>query len=47
MYEKPTLIPVGKGEEVILGVMNAGYDLDATYAMGGSEFADDTDSLES
>lgn len=41
MYEKPTLIPVGSANEVILGIAFAGFDLDGTSITGGSEFEND------
>jgi hypothetical protein len=46
MYETPKLISVGKGENVILGVMNSGWDIDGLYIQGGGEFSDDLDANE-
>jgi hypothetical protein len=41
MYEKPNLNRVGNAEDVILGIMNMGSDIDGTYVSGQDEFAFD------
>lgn len=45
MYEKPNLTLVGDAQEVILGIMPAGADLDTTYMDSQDEFAVDPDDL--
>lgn len=46
MYEKPNLNLVGNAQEVILGIMSVGGDLDATWMNGQDEFAFDGDDLD-
>jgi hypothetical protein len=41
MYEKPRVNRVGNAEEVILGVIDFGSDLDMTWVTGQDEFASD------
>jgi hypothetical protein len=43
MYEKPNLICVGEAQEVILGLVDLGPDLDHTWMDGQDEFAFDAD----
>jgi hypothetical protein len=43
MYETPTLIEVGKADEVILGIASWGDDLDGHIIIQDSEFAPDID----
>jgi len=43
MYEKPNLNRVGDAQDVILGYINVGGDLDATWMSGQDEFAADGD----
>ncbi len=42
MYEQPTLIQVGAAEEVILGIVSFGPDLDGTDYPRDLSFADDS-----
>jgi len=44
MYEKPELNRVGVAEDVILGVVPSGTDIDMNYMFDGFEYADDGDS---
>jgi hypothetical protein len=46
MYEKPTLIPVGKAEDVVLGSWPGGDDIDGNWIPGslGNAWDPDTDS---
>ncbi len=46
MYETPTLIPIGKAENVVRGVFNNGYDLDTLYIIENMEFQDDPDAAQ-
>jgi hypothetical protein len=46
MYEKPNLNCVGAAQDVILGVMPNGSDMDWTYLNGQDEFAFDGDDFE-
>ena len=41
MYETPKLIEVGKAEDVILGIVPSGDDLDGNYLVPGFEYAED------
>jgi hypothetical protein len=41
MYEKPNLNRVGAAQDVILGYVNVGADLDATWMATMDEFAFD------
>ncbi len=41
MYETPKLNRVGKAEEVILGFLPSGDDVDSNYVVEQLEFADD------
>jgi hypothetical protein len=41
MYEKPTLMKMGKADDVILGIVTAGSDLDGHYVVIGFEFESD------
>ena len=41
MYERPKLSRVGDAEDVILGAVPFGDDLDSTWVDGGMEYADD------
>jgi len=43
MYERPKLNRVGDAQDVILGCISAGDDLDSTWFPGGNEYADDGD----
>jgi hypothetical protein len=43
MYETPTLIEVGRAEEVILGIASWGDDLDGHIIIQDSEFAPEID----
>ena len=43
MYQKPNLTRVGAAQEVILGFVLPGSDLDATWMNGQDEFAFDGD----
>jgi hypothetical protein len=45
MYEKPNLTRVGDAQDVILGIMSGGADLDYTYMDSQDEFAADVDDL--
>lgn len=45
MYEAPTLIEVGKAEDVILGLLSIGHDCDDTLFIGAFEFLDDEPSI--
>ena len=46
MYEKPNLNCVGAAEDVILGIVMLGGDLDTTWIHGQGEFAFDGDENE-
>jgi hypothetical protein len=46
MYENPKLNLVGNAENVILGTIGLGSDLDTTWMIGQDEFADDGDETE-
>jgi hypothetical protein len=41
MYEKPNLNQVGDAQDVILGYVSWGGDIDTTYMVGQDEFAFD------
>ena len=41
MYETPKLNRVGNAEEVILGLVPTGGDVDTNYVVEGFEYADD------
>jgi hypothetical protein len=43
MYEKPKLNLVGDAQDVILGCISSGDDLDGCWFPGGQEYADDGD----
>jgi hypothetical protein len=43
MYEKPKLNRVGNAQDVILGLLNMGGDLDTSWMPGQDEFAFDGD----
>ena len=43
MYEKPNLNRVGDAQNVILGVLPFGIDLDGTWMDSQDEFAPDAD----
>ena len=43
MYEKPNLNRVGEAQEVILGIIQLGTDLDTTWMSGQDEFVFDGD----
>jgi hypothetical protein len=45
MYEKPKLNHVGPAEDVVLGMLPTGGDVDTNYVVQDMEFADDEDSL--
>jgi hypothetical protein len=47
MYEKPNLNCVGNAEDVILGFMNLGSDIDGSWMPGQGEFAFDGDDQQS
>lgn len=44
MYERPTLNRVGEAQDVILGLIATGNDVDTSYLIENMEFADDGDS---
>jgi hypothetical protein len=46
MYEKPNVNCVGAAQDVILGVMAMGTDLDSTWLYGQDEFAFDSSEQE-
>jgi hypothetical protein len=41
MYEKPKLVEVGNVEEVVLGVVPSGTDIDGNYVISDFEFEDE------
>ena len=41
MYETPKLNRVGNAEDVILGLIPTGDDVDTNYVVEGTEYADD------
>jgi hypothetical protein len=43
MYEKPNLNRVGAAQDVILGILEYGADVDYTWMSGQDEFAFDGD----
>ena len=43
MYERPKLNRVGEAQDVILGAIATGDDIDTLWLSGGQEFADDGD----
>jgi hypothetical protein len=43
MYEKPNLNCVGAAQDVILGIMQIGHDVDTTWLYNQDEFAFDDD----
>jgi len=43
MYESPKLNRVGEAQEVILGIVAYGNDIDMNWIGGGQEYADDGD----
>ena len=43
MYEHPKLIPVGDAEDVVLGGMPTGPDMDANWIDQEFEFAEEVD----
>ena len=45
MYESPKLNRVGEAQEVILGVVPSGDDIDMNYVIGGLEWAEDDNQL--
>jgi len=46
MYEKPNLNRVGNAQDVILGIVDQGGDLDFTWMNGQDQFAFDGDDLD-
>ena len=46
MYETPKLNRVGEAQDVILGVVATGNDIDTNYVVEGLEWADDGDDCE-
>lgn len=46
MYEKPQLNRVGEAQEVILGIIQSGPDLDMNWVPDGMEFAADGNEFE-
>lgn len=44
MYERPRLNRVGDAENVVLGIISFGDDLDMTWITGQDEFASDSQS---
>ena len=45
MYECPKLTRVGKAEDVILGLVPSGSDIDTNYIIQDLEWADDADTF--
>ena len=45
MYEKPNLNRVGDAQDVILGVIPSGDDMDTNYVPGSDLYADDPGEL--
>jgi len=46
MFDVPTIIEIGKAEDLILGIASVGWDLDGSWVSGGFEFLhDDMESL--
>lgn len=45
MYERPTVTVIGKAQDVILGIVSIGDDIDGLIFPPGLEFADDPDSV--
>jgi hypothetical protein len=43
MYENPKLVRVGDVEEVVLGQVPSGDDIDGNFPVAGSEFAEEVD----
>jgi len=43
MYEQPKLNRVGKAQEVILGLLPSGYDIDGNFIFTCMEFADENE----
>jgi hypothetical protein len=43
MYEQPKLNRVGKAQEVILGLVPGGYDIDTNWVFECMEFADESE----
>jgi len=43
MYETPILNRVGKAEDVILGLVPTGNDIDGNYIVQGFEYGDEPD----
>ena len=43
MYENPTLNRVGNAEDVILGIMPTGNDIDTFWVTDGMEYAEEVD----
>ena len=43
MYERPKLNRVGDAQDVILGAIPTGEDIDGSWMPGGNEYADDGD----
>jgi len=41
MYERPQLNRVGKAEDVILGLVPTGDDIDGNFVIQNMEYADD------
>ena len=41
MYQKPQLNRVGEAQDVILGIMPSGNDMDMNWVPGGNEWASD------
>jgi hypothetical protein len=46
MYEKPNLNRVGEAQDVILGIVQLGTDLDTTWISGQDEYLFDDDGSE-
>ena len=46
MYERPILNRVGAAEDVILGAIATGDDIDTLWFPGNQEYADDGDDAE-
>jgi hypothetical protein len=43
MYESPKLNRVGDAQDVVLGILPSGGDVDSTWIAGGFEFAPEAD----
>jgi len=46
MYERPKLNRVGEAQDVVLGAIASGNDIDTLWVPGDQEYADDGDDFE-